>query len=176
MRHWYGATLQRARGPSKASIWETEGAGALVDHAGRAFGPPRLYRALFRRSEKPAPASGITVVLADLGVARPLPSEARVPGAGQPLATRPFSSPRKAKGLTSCQPSERSETTVRNCPPSAASRGDYVRVGMSTLRHWAFDGFLDYTAAENIHRSGPGSTGDISEKPMDIIEINRLLP
>ena len=47
---------------------------------------------------------------------------------------------------------------------------------MSTLRHWAFDGFLDYTAAENIHRSGPGSTGDISEKPMDIIEINRLLP
>jgi hypothetical protein len=28
---------------------------------------------------------------------------------------------------------------------------------------------LSITAAENIHRSGPGSTGDISAGPMDII-------
>jgi len=55
MRRWRGATLQRARRPTKASIRETEGAGALVDHARRAFGPPRLCRALLRRSEAPAP-------------------------------------------------------------------------------------------------------------------------
>jgi hypothetical protein len=47
---------------------------------------------------------------------------------------------------------------------------------VSTLQHRATGGSLDHSGAENIHHCGFCGTSDISAMPMDVIEINRLLP
>jgi putative oxidoreductase len=46
---------------------------------------------------------------------------------------------------------------------------------VSTLQH-CVTGSLERILAQNIHRSGFTAISDISAYPMDIIEINRLLP
>jgi hypothetical protein len=45
---------------------------------------------------------------------------------------------------------------------------------VSALLHRATSGTPDHGRAENTHRSGMGGISEISEKPMDIIGINRL--
>jgi hypothetical protein len=62
----------------------------------------------------------------------------------------------------------------RRDKPSRPSKAHHVRAGAIALQHRATEGSSDYDSAETS--IAPGFwLADISEKPMDIIGINRLL-